>query len=225
MSQDPTIRLTKAKELYDIGVIDTHEFEQIKRQCLLELGMHIESTPEIISSQTIVSPQIPTPIQESSNPLSQQNTTSIQITEGMEVGNYRIHHMLGQGGMGTVYVATHKNEMMAQKVGKVAIKLIHPKHATKPTFRDRFTQEAALGIRVNHPNIARVYELIDIPGHLGFAMQMIIGETLEQQIPNNGMTLQEVIAYLSPLADALDHLHKQNISHRDFKPDNIKITN
>ena len=152
------------------------------------------------------------------------NLLGVSGEEEITIGNFHTLRKLGAGGMGAVYIARHNNENLAKTTGDVALKLIHNQFSQDPSFRKRFINEAGLGIKINHKNIARVYELIDTEQHLGFAMELIEGEELEERISPEGDSLEAVLQYLEPLASALDHLHSQGIAHRDFKPENVKIT-
>jgi len=140
-----------------------------------------------------------------------------------EIGQYKILKLLGRGGMGSVYLAVHKNARFARARGKVAIKLIKPVYADFPELRKRFEQEAALGTTINHPNIASVIDLIEEENILAFVMEFVEGEELRKKISDAGMSLEEVLSYITPIAEALDYLHSKGIIHRDVKPANIKV--
>ena len=70
------------------------------------------------------------------------------------IGDYRVVKLLGQGGMGAVYMGRHKNPDYAAQIGEAAIKLIHPQFAQDPNFRKRFIREAGLGVTLQHKNCA-----------------------------------------------------------------------
>ena len=140
------------------------------------------------------------------------------------LGNYRVLGLIGAGGMGTVVRARHVEEgWAAEQGGDVAIKLIHPQIASDADFRKRFFSEAALGKRVQHPGLARVYDVVSEGAWLGTILEYIEGQELSAWVRPGGIPVAEVVALLTPLAEALDHLHGQGIVHRDLKPANVKV--
>jgi eukaryotic-like serine/threonine-protein kinase len=137
------------------------------------------------------------------------------------IGRYRILHLLGQGGMGSVYLAEQENPHRV-----VALKVIRPGFATTQILR-RFEQESkALG-RLHHPGIAQIYEAGTADSGLGpqpyFAMEFIAGQPLiefAEQLHLNGRARLELIA---KVCDAVNHAHQRGIIHRDLKPGNILV--
>lgn len=148
-------------------------------------------------------------------------STDDQDMIGTVIGDYVIIDLLGKGGMGVVYRGRHKLEAFAERVGDVAIKMMHPNLASDPQFSSRFIQEASLGTTLAHPNIARVRHVNSDP--LALVMEYIEGKELSSVVPSTGLTLSGVVNILRPIASALDYLHSNGIIHRDIKPDNIKV--
>ena len=134
---------------------------------------------------------------------------------------YRLEHLLGQGGMGAVYLATHLGTERY-----VALKLISPQFMRNSEFVERFKREARAAGRLRHPNVVDVTDF-------GFA-QLKNGEVAYLVMEYlDGCTLGDVLAEerrlpLEWVADILDQVcsavheaHQQGIVHRDLKPDNI----
>jgi serine/threonine protein kinase len=135
--------------------------------------------------------------------------------------NYKIISVLGEGGMGTVYLAEHTSFDR-----KVAIKAIHPHLAKNEEIRQRFKNEAATMARLQHPNIVTLYDyLVDAEG-LFLIMELVEGVELETYLSNIGRPLDEDVtgAFMIQLLDAFSHAHEKGVVHRDIKPANILIT-
>ena len=138
---------------------------------------------------------------------------------GQTLGRYEIVDKLGQGGMGVVYKARD-----ARLNRFVALKLMLGA-ATDPDhqFR-RFAQEAKAASALNHPNIITVYDIASDEGTLYIVMEYVVGKTLRQVIPRQGMRLPEAFKIAVQLADALSAAGSAGIVHRDLKPGNIMVT-
>jgi|GEM_PF-1239792 len=204
-------------ELKKQGILSEAEFQQAKQRLLDERDY--KTAKESVSAIENVQTQAP---------VSKKNSADIsQITDYAKegkIGSYKIFEVLGKGGMGEVYRARHMEESWAKRQGgDVALKIMRPRFAKDPAFRDRFIREGDVGKRVNHSNIARVHEVILDGGTLGLVMEFIEGEALDDLIPENGMSLEKTIQILEPLCHALDSLHEKNIVHRDLKPENIRL--
>lgn len=137
-----------------------------------------------------------------------------------QVGDFRIEKKLGQGGMGTVFLATQ-----VSLDRKVALKTLSPEFAKKPDFVKRFIREARSMARLQHPNVVQVYAADSASGVNYAAIEFIDGRSMqgwmnELKQLNVGDSLHVVLV----CADALKHAHDQNMIHRDIKPDNILVT-
>jgi serine/threonine protein kinase len=135
--------------------------------------------------------------------------------------NYKIISVLGEGGMGTVYLAEHTSFER-----KVAIKAIHPHLARNEEIRVRFKNEAATMARLQHPNIVSLYDYYADDDGLFLIMELVEGVELETYLRNIGRPLDEDVtgAFMSQLLDAFSHAHEKGVVHRDIKPANILIT-
>lgn len=137
---------------------------------------------------------------------------------GEQIGSYKILSLLGQGGMGEVYLAQDS------RLGRrVALKLL-PSLVTKDVSRlRRFEQEARAASALNHPNIITIYEIGDVDGRNFLATEFIDGETLRQRIVAGPLNFIEALNFAEQMASALAEAHAAGIIHRDIKPDNIML--
>src|SRR5262245_12740211 len=139
------------------------------------------------------------------------------LHSGTLVGEYRIEGKLGEGGMGSVYAATHP------LIGKkAAIKIISPHLCTNAAAVERFIQEARAVNQIGHPNIVDVFsfgELVD--GRSYFVMEWLQGETLAARMLRGRVPLPEAVEILDQISDALEAAHDTQIVHRDLKPANV----
>ena len=136
-------------------------------------------------------------------------------------GKYRLDSIIGRGGMGSIYKATH---LMLDKT--VAVKLINPELAPTPDVVRRFQREARAASQLNHPNIAATFDLGQTSnGTLYLAMELISGQSLKDTIRSGGpMAPARIIRILEQVAGALAAAHAHGIVHRDLKPQNIMLT-
>ncbi len=134
------------------------------------------------------------------------------------VGSYRVVSLLGEGGMGAVYLGEHR-----AIGGRVAIKALHPRYAADPETVARFFNEARAVNLVQHQNIVQVVDFIE-SSPLGpcLVMEYLAGESLADRLARRGrLELVETAAILARVASALDAAHARGIVHRDLKPANI----
>ncbi len=137
-------------------------------------------------------------------------------------GKYRIEQLLGKGGMGAVYLATHLGTARP-----VALKIIAPQFMRHDEFVERFKREAQAAGRLRHPNVVDVTDF-------GFAhtaanervaylvMEYLDGCTLSEVLAEESrLPLDWVVDILEQVCSAVDEAHRQGVVHRDLKPDNI----
>ena len=141
----------------------------------------------------------------------------MSLAPGTALGSYRIVEEIGRGGMATVYKAHHPGLDRF-----VAIKVLPDFFAEDEDYRDRFQQEARSIARLKHPNILNVFDFGQERGITYLVLELVSGGTLSDRLGGQ-MDLQEVVAFLRPLAGALDHAHSQGVLHRDIKPSNILL--
>ena len=134
---------------------------------------------------------------------------------------YRIESLIGQGGMGAVYRATHLHTTRT-----VAIKVIRPHLTSRPEFVERFRREAEAAGRLRHPNVVDVtdfgFAVIDEGQVAYLVMEYLDGCTLSDILADETrLPVSWTVDILDQVASALDEAHRQGIVHRDLKPENI----
>ena len=141
-----------------------------------------------------------------------------QPEEGAVVGTYRVESLIGEGGMGRVYLAA------AEDGSEVALKLVKADLARDDVFRRRFEREADIAARVNHPHVVPIVSRGEHEGIPFLAQRFIRGGSLEGRIEREGkLPLEDTIKVCLEVAGGLDALHENGLVHRDVKPGNILL--
>ena len=136
-------------------------------------------------------------------------------------GRYRLDHLVGKGGMGTVWVAF---DTMLHR--QVAIKFMRVEHSDSPLVRSRFAQEARAAAQLQHPNVVQVHDY-GIDRDSGqpvpfIVMELLSGEDLDQRLGRERrLALPVVSSLVSQVARALGAAHSAGLIHRDLKPANL----
>jgi serine/threonine protein kinase/Flp pilus assembly protein TadD len=138
---------------------------------------------------------------------------------GQEVGVYKILSCLGQGGMGTVYLA---NDTRLNR--KVALKFLSVDFISDNWAKRQLVKEAQAVAMLDHPNICAIYDFQEINEHSFIVMQYIEGETLADLIHGDALKTSEIVPLAQQIVSALDNAHAHGIIHRDIKPKNIMVT-
>jgi serine/threonine-protein kinase len=134
-----------------------------------------------------------------------------------ELGTFQIVRLLGEGGMGEVYLAVDR--LLNRSV---AVKVLHD-GAVEPEHRGRFEREARAASTLNHPNITHIYQLGETPdGRRYLAMEYVEGEPLEQRLVEP-LPLAGALDIAIQIASALAAAHDAGIVHRDIKPANVIV--
>jgi serine/threonine protein kinase len=150
-----------------------------------------------------------------------QSGATTDLVGSIIAERYHVLKQLGAGGMGRVYLAEHV------KMGRrSAIKVLHPAMARDAEAIGRFNREAANASRIDHPNVAAIYDFGEThDGLLYLAMQYIEGETLTRIVKANGaLTPLRACDITRQAAEGLYAAHAMGIVHRDLKPDNIMVS-
>ena len=135
-----------------------------------------------------------------------------------EFGPYRILKLLGEGGMGAVYLAERK-DLSAQ----VAIKVLRDAWLT-PARRERFASEQRTLAQLNHPSIARLYDAAMLPdGTPYFVMEYVEGIPLTQYCRDDRASIEDRLKLFCSVCEAVQHAHANAIIHRDLKPSNVLV--
>lgn len=130
---------------------------------------------------------------------------------------YKIEAMIGRGGMGAVFLASH-NRLPGKKV---AIKLIHAELHDEDVMA-RFRREAEITSRLGHPNIVAVHDFNIMPdGTPYLILEYLEGQTLAHKIKDGPIPLDQVMSIVRQVGSALAAAHREGIVHRDLKPQNI----
>ena len=144
---------------------------------------------------------------------------------GATIANrYRVTRKLGEGGMGSVYLATHT---ILEK--EVALKVLHVEFARKPDLVERFMQEAKAASRIRHENVIDISDFGATPeGYVFFAMELLTGHDLHEDI-SRARLAGELLPWARTkkiflqICNALSAAHARGIVHRDLKPENVYL--
>ncbi|HEX6239796.1 MAG TPA: protein kinase, partial [Polyangiales bacterium] len=131
---------------------------------------------------------------------------------------YRIEELIGRGGMGAVYRATH---VLMDK--PVALKWLYPDFSAIGDTRQRFLHEARAAARIRHPNVVDVYDVGDQNGALYLVMELLEGETLEALLQRGPLPVADMLRLLTQAMRGVAAAHAKGIVHRDIKPENIFV--
>ncbi len=135
------------------------------------------------------------------------------------IGPYKIIRILGQGGMGTVYLGVH-----SKSNDPVAIKVISSHMAMHQRFRRRFDAEIQTLIKLKHPSIVQLIGFGEEKGLLFYSMEYVDGENLQQQLRREKkIGWERVVDIAIEICSALKHAHDFGVIHRDLKPANLMI--
>ena len=145
-----------------------------------------------------------------------QAESTVRVDVGTTIADtYEIKRLLGRGGMGTVWEASH-----ARLPGKkVAIKVLHPEVAKDQESLARFRREAEIASRIGHPNIVDVHDFNQLAdGTPYLILEYLEGLALEDRLHQGPMSLEETIALVRQVGSALRAAHAEDVVHRDLKP-------
>lgn len=140
---------------------------------------------------------------------------------GKIINNYILERKLGDGGMGEVYYAKHN------KVDReVAIKVLHSHLFYNENIHNRFKNEANALIKLNHPNIVKIFDYVEQENFACLIMEYINGYTLDDYILkiSGPLPSEKAVSIIIPVLEAVQYAHDNNVFHRDIKPANIMIS-
>ena len=142
------------------------------------------------------------------------------LAAGSSVGAYRLIAEIGQGGMGTVWLAERADGLMNRRV---ALKL--PRIVWGDSFAERMAREREILSTLEHEHIARLYDAgIDAHGRPFLAMEYVDGEPIDVYCRTHALSVQERVTLLLQVTAAVSHAHSRLVVHRDLKPSNILVT-
>ena len=141
-------------------------------------------------------------------------------SSGYRVDRYLLLDLIGQGGMGRVYLArdTRLNRL-------VALKILSPERLSNPRAIARFQREARVGAQLQHENLVRIYDFGESNGRYFLVMEYIEGKTIATLISEQGpMPPATAVRLVRQVALGLEHAHRKGLIHRDVNPYNILVT-
>jgi len=215
MSETDSQRWQQVKQIFE-GALELHGAEReahLARCCegQTEVRAEVES---LLRNYEVAGSFMETPaVAPTADTLDQK------LTPGQRVRHYQIVNLIGEGGMGEVYLAT--DTILGRRV---ALKVLPTFVSKDPERLRRFTQEARAASRLSHPNVCVVHEIGETDdGRPFIAMEYIEGVTLRQRMRSHAMKLGDVLDIAIQIAHALTAAHDAGIVHRDIKPENIVI--
>jgi tRNA A-37 threonylcarbamoyl transferase component Bud32 len=141
---------------------------------------------------------------------------------GQVFAGYTVLRVLGSGGMGQVYLASHPRLPRED-----ALKVLPAEVTADPEYRERFEREAELAAGLSHPHIVEIHDRGEYEGQFWISMDYVAGtdvaRLLRERFPT-GMPVDEAMAIVAAVASALDYAHHRGLLHRDVKPANILVT-
>jgi len=138
-------------------------------------------------------------------------------------GKYKIVQLLGEGGMGAVYVG---EQMLGANVRRVAIKTLHSHLSRDEKIRARFQREVGTLASLEHPNTVQVFDFgTTDDGHLFIVMELVQGRSISDVLDRDGaLAPARVEKIITQIGGSLAEAHSKGIIHRDLKPDNVVLT-
>lgn len=134
-------------------------------------------------------------------------------------GKYELQRRIGQGGMGTVFLA--QDRVLDRKV---AIKQMRAELRDNPEARERFLKEASIIAHLTHPNIVPIHDIVREPGGTYLVLDYVQGRALSEELSKNGrLPLSECKRIFRGVCEAVDYAHRARVLHRDLKPSNIML--
>lgn len=149
-----------------------------------------------------------------------EDEAPLQPPDGGQVGPYRIVSLLGRGGMGAVWLAEQSRRVQRE----VAIKVLHAGLDSRE-FEARFRSEKRALERLEHPNIAGVYDAgTTSDGRPWIAMERVLGPSVVDYADAEKSTVRERLGLFLDICEAVQYAHQRGIIHRDLKPSNVLVS-
>lgn len=142
-----------------------------------------------------------------------------ELKSGHTISHYQIRSVLGEGGMGKVYLA-HDTKLDRN----VALKILPLESASNQESMRRFTQEAKTAAALHHPNIAQIFEIGEHDNTRYISMEFVAGETLRTLLSRRRIDLKRGLGWIAQVASGLSAAYAQGVIHRDIKPENLVVT-
>jgi serine/threonine-protein kinase len=137
---------------------------------------------------------------------------------GDQLDHYRVDKLVARSGMASIYRAVD------ERTGKsVALKIPHPEVESDPLFFDRFRREEAIGKKLDHPGVMKVFEDED-RNRVYMVMEWVDGKLLRHiLIEQHRLPTERALRITQGILGALDYIHSNGVVHRDLKPENIMV--
>src|SRR4051812_34135240 len=149
-------------------------------------------------------------------PIPSDDRTSARNPPVPRLDGYQVLSRLGEGGMGVVWKATQLSTRRP-----VALKFLRLAAFGSDKSQRRFEREVELSARLEHPNIARIYDSGLRHGVHYYAMELIDGDALDEYVKNTMADTRRILELMAVVCSAVDHAHQHGVVHRDLKPSNI----
>ncbi len=172
-------------------------------RCLLELAVSPGSAGD-------VAPETAAPRRRAPAPTPEELADAFPLLE--------IRELVGEGGMGVVYRARHK-----QLERDVALKILAPGTTDDARFAERFLREARTLARLDHPGIVRIYDFGQSGGRWFLLMEFVEGTNLRRLVSEKRLSSRDTLAIVPQICDALQYAHDEGVVHRDIKPENVLV--
>ncbi len=152
---------------------------------------------------------------EQSGPLTAIDLAKVRVV----FPQLAVESRLGAGGMGEVFRARQ-----AKLDRPVALKILSPALAARPTFPERYLREARALARLSHPNIVTVYDFGEADGLYFLLMELVDGLSLREAMRRGDLSVERAVALGLQICEGLQFAHERGVVHRDIKPENILLT-
>src|SRR6266581_201541 len=203
------------KEIFHAAIVlPPHErASYLERTCSENYSLR-QAVESLIKSHEETSNFVDTPAYQAA---AEMLVEDLEFKSGQTLAHYRLLSLLGEGGMGCVYLADD-----TKLHRKVSLKFLSANFTQDHERLRRFEQEARAASALNHPNILTIHEISETDGRRFIATEFIEGQTLRERLRSN-LEIDEALDIALQVASALVAAHRVNIVHRDIKPENIMI--
>ncbi len=147
-----------------------------------------------------------------------QGSTTAEL-QAIRIPGYRLIGQLGRGGMASVI-----SGIQVASGRLVAVKILPPSSAANLDLVTRFEREARMLASLTHPNVVQIIDRGQVGKLHYFVMEYIAGRTLKDRMEQEPLSLEEVVAILTRVGEAIQHCHEHGLVHRDLKPGNVLLT-